>query len=162
MSCCGSCGCCCKCRKANVGCPRLAISKQHGIGPNIFLVQVKCHQFTCSKVAISCPHQNCVELIPIVAVVGQPSVSYAADNSDGFPSHATNDEESHVRCWSVSLQGISKQLIISFRVFHCNVSKPWSQKPVVLLCPDGHFVLDAVNGELETIVVQQVVGSVSL
>ena len=138
------------------------VSEQHGIGPNIFLVQVTHHGFTCSKIAVSHPYQNCIELILIVAVVGQPSLLYATDNANGFPSHATNDEESHIQCQSINLQGISDQLVMGFRVFCGNIAKPWSQKTIVLLCPDGHFILDAVNGELEIIVVQQVVGSVGL
>ncbi len=120
------------------------------------------HGLTCSKVVVSHPHQNCVELIPIVAVVSWLPLSCATDDANGFPSHVTDDEESHIWCQGVKLQGINNQLVMGLRVCHGDVTKPWLQEAVVLLCPDGHFISDAVNGKFEVIVVQQVVCSVSL
>ncbi len=111
---------------------------------------------------MSHPYQDCIQLIPIVGVVCGPTLLYATDDANGFSSHVAENEEGDIHCRGIKLQCISDQLVISLAIFCSDITEPWPQEIVILLGPDGHFISDAVNSNLEVIEVQQVIGSVGL
>ena len=94
--------------------------------------------------------------------MGQPALSHAAYDANGFPSHATQDEECYIQCRGLTPQCICDQLVIGFAVLCGDIVQSLPQEIFILLSPDGHFISDVVNGELEAIVVQQVICCVSL
>ena len=138
------------------------VSHWPGIWSNVGLVQWACHGFAHSEVAMSCPHQYCIKLIPIVVVMGQPALSHTTYDANGFPSHATQDEECYICYRGVISQCICEQLVIGFTILCHDVLQSLPQEIFILLSPDGHFILDIVNGKLEAVVVQQMICCVSL
>ncbi len=65
-------------------CWLVCISQWPGTQSDVSLAQLVHHGFACSKVAMSCPHLNHIELIPIVSAMGWPALSHTTDNADGF------------------------------------------------------------------------------